>query len=209
MRALVSVYDKSGLDKICKILISLNFEIFSTGGSLEYLKKSDIKVKSISEITNFKEILGGRVKTLHPKIHGGILADLSKSDHLKDLENNNIEVFDIIINNLYPFEEVLNDPDSTDEKIIENIDIGGPTMLRAAAKNYKRVSVLIDPNDYDWVSEKLLSDELTIDDRKKLAFKVFDRTANYDLNISKYLSISEINKSFPDKINITLNKISD
>ena len=209
MRALVSVYDKSGLDKICKILISLNFEIFSTGGTLEYLNKSDIKVKSISEITNFKEILGGRVKTLHPKIHGGILADLSKSDHLKDLENNNIEVFDIIINNLYPFEEVLNDPDSTDEKIIENIDIGGPTMLRAAAKNFKRVSVLIDPNDYDWFSEKLLSDELTIDDRKKLAFKVFDRTANYDLNISKYLSISEKNKNFPDNINITLNKISD
>ena len=209
MRALVSVYDKSGLDKICKILISLNFQIFSTGGTLEYLKKSDIKVKSISEITNFKEILGGRVKTLHPKIHGGILADLSKSDHLKDLENNNIEVFDIIINNLYPFEEVLNDPDSTDEKIIENIDIGGPTMLRAAAKNFKRVSVLIDPNDYDWFSEKLLSDELTIDDRKKLAFKVFDRTANYDLNISKYLSISEKNKNFPNKINITLNKISD
>ena len=209
MRALVSVYDKSGLDKICNILISLNFQIFSTGGTLEYLKKSDIKVKSISEITNFKEILGGRVKTLHPKIHGGILADLSKSDHLKDLENNNIEVFDIIINNLYPFEEVLNDPDSTDEKIIENIDIGGPTMLRAAAKNFKRVSVLIDPNDYDWFSEKLLSDELTIDDRKKLAFKVFDRTANYDLNISKYLSISEKNKNFPDKINITLNKISD
>ena len=93
MRALVSVYDKSGLDKICKILISLNFQIFSTGGTLEYLKKSDIKVKSISEITNFKEILGGRVKTLHPKIHGGILSDLSKSDHLKDLENNNMVNF--------------------------------------------------------------------------------------------------------------------
>ena len=155
MRALVSVYDKSGLDKICKILISLNFEIFSTGGTFDYLKKSGIQVKSISEITNFKEILGGRVKTLHPKIHGGILADLSKSDHLKDLENNNIEAFDIIINNLYPFEEVLNDPNSSDEKIIENIDIGGPTMLRAAAKNFKRVSVLIDPNDYDWFSEKL------------------------------------------------------
>ena len=132
------------------------------------------------------------MKTLHPKIHGGILADLSKSDHLKDLENNNIEVFDIIINNLYPFEEVLNDPDSTDEKIIENIDIGGPTMLRAAAKNFKRVSVLIDPNDYDWFSEKLLSDELTIDDRKKLAFKVFDRTANYDLNISKSVSYTHL-----------------
>ena len=207
MRALISVYDKTGLDKICRVLTSLNYEIFSTGGTLNHIKNLHIKAQSISEITEFDEILDGRVKTLHPKIHGGILANISNSKHLEELRKYKIEPFDVIINNLYPFEKVINNPNSSEDEIIENIDIGGPSMLRAAAKNFHRVSVLVDPNDYKWFAEKLISKTLSLQDRKKLAFKVFDRTSKYDTNISRYLNSNFDEKDIPDTLKISQNKL--
>tara|TARA_B000000460_G_scaffold156129_1_gene110400 strand:+ start:197 stop:1726 length:1530 start_codon:yes stop_codon:yes gene_type:complete len=214
LQALISVYDKTGLDKISKVLNSLNYEIFSTGGTLKYIKSLGINAISISELTNFKEILGGRVKTLHPNIHAGILADLNNPDHLEDLREYNIAPFDIVINNLYPFEEVLSksvwkeNSKSKDEEIIENIDIGGPSMIRAAAKNFTRVSVLIDPDDYDWFSEKLISKKLSVNDRKKLASKAFDRTYNYDKRISAYLK-ERSKDSMTSSLNLSLDKITN
>ena len=188
MQALISVYDKTGLDQICPILIDAGYKIISTGGTFEYLKKIGIKVDSVYSITGESEILNGRVKTLHPKIHAGILADTENDSHLKDLNNLNIDTFDIVINNLYPFEEVVARKNSTDAQIIENIDIGGPAMLRAAAKNYKRVTVLIDPKDYEMLAEKITKGGIDLPTRKILAKKVFQLVSKYDKSLENYLS---------------------
>ena len=142
MRALISVYNKDGLDNLCKILDSAGCDIYSTGGTLDYIKNLEINVTSVEELTGQKEFLRGRVKTLHPKIHGAILADTKNPKHLSDLKIFNIIPFDFVINNLYPFEEILNNPNSSPEEIIENIDIGGPAMLRAAAKNFSNVTFI-------------------------------------------------------------------
>ena len=171
MRALISVYDKNGLDKFCKTLDSLGYEIYSTGGTLDYIKKIGIDAFSISDITNHEEILEGRVKTLHPRIHGGILADPDNPIHNSDIRRLNLQLFDIVVNNLYPFEKVSEDAKSSHEEIIENIDIGGPSMLRAAAKNFKRMIVLYDPEDYSDISQKLISNSVDLESREKLAKK--------------------------------------
>ena len=208
MQALISVYDKTGLDKICPILIDAGYKIISTGGTFEYLKKIGIKVDSVYSITGESEILNGRVKTLHPKIHAGILADTENVSHLEDLNNLNIDTFDIVINNLYPFEEVVSRKNSTDAQIIENIDIGGPAMLRAAAKNYKRVTVLIDPKDYEMLAEKITKGEIDLPTRKILAKKVFQFVSKYDKAIENYLS-NKSEDDFKNRIDISYHKISD
>ena len=147
-KAIISVSDKTGIVDFAKELSSLGIEIYSTGGTAKLLQNEGITVKSVSELTNFPEILDGRVKTLHPAVHAGLLAELNKEEHVKQLEEHHLSSIDLLVVNLYPFEETLEKQGSTHEEIIENIDIGGPTMLRAAAKNYLWTAVIVNPKWY-------------------------------------------------------------
>ncbi len=186
-RALVSVSDKSGLIPFADFLVSRHIEIISTGGTQTHLKQHNIPVLGIDEYTGFSEIMGGRVKTLHPKIHGGIL---SRRDEDRDeMERCLISEIDLVVVNLYPFEKTIDKPDSTFEDAIENIDIGGPAMLRAAAKNHRHVTVISDISDYERVMSEMLENEDRTSEnlRKSLAAKVFRHTSQYDKNIANYL----------------------
>jgi phosphoribosylaminoimidazolecarboxamide formyltransferase/IMP cyclohydrolase len=209
-RALVSVSDKTGIIDFCKKLSELNIEIFSTGGTFKILSDNNIAVKSVSELTNFPEILDGRVKTLHPSIHAGLLADLGKSEHISQLNNLNLQSIDLLVVNLYPFEETLKNVNSTHEELIENIDIGGPTMLRAAAKNYKWTLPIINPLRYNEVIDILINNNCTVSEqyRSVLAGEVFTFTAYYDSLISNYL-IKFNNVNTPEKFTIPLTKEYD
>ncbi|MCD6436070.1 MAG: bifunctional phosphoribosylaminoimidazolecarboxamide formyltransferase/IMP cyclohydrolase, partial [Clostridiales bacterium] len=184
MRALISVSDKSGIVEFAKQLEKLDVEIYSTGGTFKTIEAAGVKVNKVSDLTKFEEIMDGRVKTLHPKIHGGILADRDKKNHLLDMKNNDIKPIDLVVVNLYPFKEVIK-KDITLDEAIENIDIGGPTMLRSAAKNYKHVTVVVEPEDYDKVIAEIKDNgNTTLDTRRKLSIKTFEHTANYDSVIS-------------------------
>ena len=152
MRAIISVSNKNGLQNFARNLVDLGFEIISTGGTKQFLENNQIPVTAVSEITKFPEILDGRVKTLHPSIHGGILAN-NNNKHKNELSQHNIDSIDLVIVNLYPFIETIREEKTTLEKAIENIDIGGPTMIRAAAKNFLNVIPVIDPDDYQWIYE--------------------------------------------------------
>lgn len=197
MRALISVFDKTGIVEFAKKLANKNWEIISTGGTYRLLKENGIDVISVDEVTNFPEILDGRVKTLNPKIHGGILARRDDEDHIKTLKEQEITPIDMVVNNLYPFEEELK-KNSDHNTMIENIDIGGPSMIRAAAKNYKDVYIVTDPRDYDKVLENLEME--SIDFRQYLARKAFSYTAHYDSLISNYFNeIAEV--EFPEYLN--------
>ena len=154
-RALISVYDKTGIVEFSKSLVLLGWEIISTGGTYTTLKEAGIKVLEVEDITNFPEILDGRVKTLNPYIHGGILYRRDEESHLKTIKDMNITPIQMVVNNLYPFEETIKKPNVTQEEIIENIDIGGPSMIRAAAKNYSSVTVIVDPLDYSSIIDEL------------------------------------------------------
>ena len=191
--ALISVSDKTDIEKIANSLINLNYEIISTGGTSKYLQKHGIEIITISKFTNFEEILGGRVKTLHPRIHAGILA--RKQSDLVNLKDN-YRLIDIVIVNLYPFFNIVSDPKCTFDNAIENIDIGGPAMLRAAAKNHHRVTTVVDPHDYTAVLDQIKkTGNTTFQMRKKLAAKVFDHTSNYDRVINKFLDRDSGDKS--------------
>lgn len=187
-RALISVSDKTGVVELAKELEQLGVEIISTGGTSKLLKEQGIKVTGISEVTGFPEILDGRVKTLHPNIHSGLLAIRDKEEHQKQLEELNIQPIDLVIVNLYPFKETISKSDVTYEDAIENIDIGGPTMLRSAAKNHAFVTVVVDAKDYPTVIEEMKAGEVSIQTRRRLAAKVFRHTAAYDSLISNYLT---------------------
>lgn len=189
-RAIISVSDKTGVVNIAKGLADLNVEILSTGGTAGKLRESGIKVTDISDYTSSPEILGGRVKTLHPKIHGGILSMRDNKEHLKDMKDNAIEGIDMVIVNLYPFEEVIRKKNVTLAEAIENIDIGGPTMLRAAAKNYRHVTIVTSPDDYREVLKELQKNNGTVSDEMnfRLAVKAFSHVARYDASISNFLS---------------------
>jgi phosphoribosylaminoimidazolecarboxamide formyltransferase / IMP cyclohydrolase len=189
-RAIISVSDKSGIVELAKGLEKAGYEIISTGGTAKELKNANINVTLISEVTKFPEILDGRVKTLHPIIFGGLLAQSNNPEHQKQLEEQKIEAIQIIVVNLYPFEKTVLKKDVTLEEAIENIDIGGPSLLRAAAKNYQDVTVITDPADYKLILEELLGPEGNISfyTREKLAVKVFQHTAYYDSLISRYLN---------------------
>ena len=203
--ALISVSDKTDIDKIAKELINNNYDILSTGGTAKFLAKNKIPNIPIAKFTNFEEILEGRVKTLHPVIHAGILAK-NKSDLLK-IKDSNYQLIDMVIVNLYPFEKVTANKNCKFTDAVENIDIGGPTLLRAAAKNHNRVTVLVDPNDYKKVIQQINQNGSTNPQmRLNLAQKVFSRIAEYDSIISNYLSKNNlIKKNFlPEKINIIL-----
>ena len=208
MKALISVYDKTGLEELCKSLELINCDIYSTGGTLKHIKNMGFKVHSIFKITKHEEILEGRVKTLHPNIHAGILADPENPSHLSDIKKLQLELFDIVVNNLYPFEKISNDTNSSYEEIIENIDIGGPSMLRAAAKNYKRMIVLYDSKDYFEISQKLINNKVDLDTRKTLATKIFKITAEYDNKIFRFLNNKNISL-IPENIELNLSKVYD
>lgn len=190
-RALVSVSNKQGLIEFLKPLVQNGLKIVSTGGTKKYLIENKIDVMDVSEVTHFPEVLDGRVKTLHPNVHMGLLADLDLETHRDQIKQHNVTPFDIVIGNLYPFEEFQD---------IEHIDVGGPSFLRASAKNFKHVTVVCDPNDYNWVQEKILKQSLDHLDRKNLALKVFQLTAYYDSLISakfaQELGINEVDSQY-------------
>ncbi|MGP4040881.1 bifunctional phosphoribosylaminoimidazolecarboxamide formyltransferase/IMP cyclohydrolase [Gracilibacillus sp. D59] len=185
-RALLSVSDKSNLVPFAEGLDKLGYELISTGGTLKTLKEAGLPAKGVSEITNFDEILDGRVKTLHPYIHAGLLARRDEESHVKQLEERDITPIDVVVVNLYPFKETIAKEGVTEEDAIENIDIGGPTMLRSASKNFRDVTVVVDPSDYDAVLDNLGNNGGTVEFRKQLAAKVFRHTANYDAMIANY-----------------------
>ncbi|MEO1783917.1 bifunctional phosphoribosylaminoimidazolecarboxamide formyltransferase/IMP cyclohydrolase [Thermodesulfobium sp. 4217-1] len=184
-RALISVYNKSGIEEFAKELNKLGFGLLSTGGTAKYLKSFDFPVIEVSEYTHFPEILGGRVKTLHPIIFGGILAQRDNPNHIQQIKN--LDTIDVVVVNLYPFLETMN-RGAPIEEIIEMIDVGGVALIRAAAKNYKDVLVLIDPNDYNKTIELLRNNTMTLEYRKYLAAKAFQHTASYDSHIAAYFS---------------------
>lgn len=179
-KAILSVSNKSGIVEFAKSLIKLDYELYSTGGTKGALEDASVPVKSVSELTQFPEIMDGRVKTLHPAVHGGILADRDKPEHLEQLSEQHIDLIDMVVVNLYPFQKTVAKPDVTEAEAIENIDIGGPTMLRAAAKNFKHVTTIVHPADYNEVIERIKEDRLDEDFRKELMIKVFAHTNEYD-----------------------------
>ncbi|WP_457635039.1 bifunctional phosphoribosylaminoimidazolecarboxamide formyltransferase/IMP cyclohydrolase [Persephonella sp.] len=208
-RALISVSNKTGVVEFAKALVDLGFEIISSSGTARVLKENGLPVVEVSQITGFPEIMGGRVKTLHPKIHGGLLAVRDNPDYMKQLEEQGIQPIDIVAINLYPFEETVKKGADLDE-IIENIDIGGPAMVRASAKNHKFVTVVVDPEDYDLVIKELKEKGKTsIETRRKLALKAFRHTAFYDSVISEVLNQKfGINEKFPEELSIPVRKRS-
>ncbi|OCA88595.1 bifunctional phosphoribosylaminoimidazolecarboxamide formyltransferase/IMP cyclohydrolase [Bacillus sp. FJAT-27225] len=188
-RALISVSDKRGITDFARELAGLGYEIVSTGGTKKAIKKAGIPVISVSDVTEFPEILEGRVKTLNPRIHGGLLAKMDEPNHLEQLQEHGIEPIEIVCVNLYPFKETISKPDVTVDDAIENIDIGGPSMLRAAAKNHQHVTVVTDPKDYEIVLGELKEQGATTQEtRRKLAAKVFRHTAAYDALIASFLT---------------------
>lgn len=188
-RALISVYDKTGIVEFARELKDLNWEIISTGGTSKLLKENGIEVIEIDELTGFPEILGGRVKTLNPRIHAGILYKRDDENHVSTMDDHELKGIDLVVNNLYPFEETLKKEGISSDEIIENIDIGGPSMIRAAAKNYGDVTVLVDPRDYSPVLEGLKSEDgISLEKRRALAAKVFTYTAYYDSLIAEYFN---------------------
>lgn len=206
-RALVSVSDKAGVVEFCKGLVENGFEIISTGGTAKALKDAGLKVIGISEITGFPECLDGRVKTLHPNVHAGLLAMRSNPEHMAQLEKLNINTIDVVCVNLYPFKATL-ERGADFATCIENIDIGGPTMIRAAAKNYQDVAVIVDPNDYSKVLDELKNGGVTLETKKYLQYKVFAHTAVYDSLISNYLA-SQLGITFPDEVTFAYKKAQD
>ena len=207
-RALISVSDKTGVAELAKELCALGYEIISTGGTAKVLSDNGVKNIGISDITGFPECLDGRVKTLDPHVHAGLLAMRSNPEHMAQLNELNINTIDVVVVNLYPFKQTIMKNGVSFGEAVENIDIGGPTMLRSAAKNYQDVLVLIDPADYKTAVEKLKSGAVDIEFRKMLMYKVFRHTAVYDTMIADYLC-ADLNIEFPDKITFAYEKKQD
>ncbi|TCK98770.1 IMP cyclohydrolase /phosphoribosylaminoimidazolecarboxamide formyltransferase [Natranaerovirga hydrolytica] len=209
-RALISVSDKTGIVELARDLDNLGVEIISTGGTAKKIQEAGISVINISDVTGFPECLDGRVKTLHPNIHAGLLAMRSNEDHMKQVEELNVDLIDLVVVNLYPFKETILKEGVTREEAIENIDIGGPTMLRSAAKNYQDVAVVVDPSDYSKVVEEVKNNkEVSLETKFYLCKKVFEHTAHYDSLIANYLIKEVGDKDLPDTIALTYEKVQD
>lgn len=202
-RALISVSDKTNIVEFAKGLEKYGFEVISTGGTYTHLKNNGVNCISIEDVTHFPEILEGRVKTLHPKIHGGLLSKRGNELHNKHVAENNIEYIDLVCVNLYPFEATVKKEGVSEEEIIENIDIGGPSMLRSAAKNFNDVAVVTDINDYDRVLSELEQGGITYETRRALAIKVFNTTASYDAAIANYFNKKD--KLVPERLTLSYN----
>jgi phosphoribosylaminoimidazolecarboxamide formyltransferase/IMP cyclohydrolase len=218
MRAILSVSNKAGLVGFARQLEGLKFEIFSTGGTKKSMAEAGLKVRGISDITGFPEILDGRVKTLHPMVHGGILARRDLKEHMQELDSHKIGLIDLVVVNLYPFETVVSNPGTAIPEAVENIDIGGPSMVRSASKNFESVTVVVDPADYnDLMAEIEREGGVTGATRLRLAAKAFQRTAQYDGAIAKYLSDVKMDGSdmvrdggpFPEFLPLFFHKAQD
>src|SRR5215212_4662676 len=205
-RALISVSDKTGIVELAKALLSHGVEILSTGGTAQLLKLNGVVVTEVGAYTGFPEMTEGRVKTLHPKVHGGILARRDKPDHVRAMHDHAIPPIDMVVVNLYPFAQTVAKPGCRMEDAIENIDIGGPAMVRAAAKNHAFVAVVTDPEDYTRLLAKMKASggKLGLDDRYALAAKAFSHTAEYDGMISSWLTQRDsrgVERAFPERLN--------
>lgn len=212
-KALISVSDKTGLVEFARKLAQHGVEIVSTGGTAKLLRENGLSVRDVSDLTGFPEMLDGRVKTLHPKVHGGILGIRSNQEHRAKMAEHGIEPIDLVVVNLYPFRQTIQKPDVTMEEAIENIDIGGPAMIRSAAKNHNDVAVIVDPSDYSLVAAEL--DQLgglTSDLRYQLAVTAFKHTADYDREIARFLASKQSTQTdilgLPDAIEINLRKLT-
>ncbi len=212
-RAIISVSDKKGVVPFAQALVKLGVEILSTGGTAKLLKDQGLAVQDISDYTGFPEMMDGRVKTLHPKVHGGILGQRSKAAHIEKMNEHGILPIDLVVVNLYPFEATVAKEDCTLEEAMENIDIGGPTMLRSAAKNYPDVTVVVDPEDYDPVLTEIREKgEVSIETNFRLAKKVFQHTARYDGAISNYLGQigpGRKREDFPETFTFQVKKVQE
>jgi len=207
VKAIVSVSDKTGVVDFARGLAELGFELHSTGGTHKALAEAGVAVTSVSKLTGFPEILDGRVKTLHPAVHGGILARRDQPSHLEELANSGIDAIDLVAVNLYPFVETVTRPGVTLDDALENIDIGGPTMIRAAAKNFPHVLVAVDPADYGSLLDLLRAGDVPLEERRGLALKAFQHVASYDTAIAQYLRAEE--EAFPQQLTIALSKLFD
>src|SRR3989338_10674286 len=208
-RALISVSNKEGIVDFARELSKLGIEILSTGGTAKALKDAKIKVKDVSEYTGSPEMMEGRVKTLHPKVHGAILALRGKKEHLEQAKKQGIELIDMVVVNLYPFEQVINN--SNLETAIENIDIGGPALLRSAAKNYKDVACVVNPARYpDIINELKNNKKISEKTRETLALEVWEHVAHYDVIIETYSrKVFKKDKKPPEYLNLTFKKWQD
>ncbi len=186
--AVLSTSDKTGLGELAQHLSQLGVVIYSTGGTLRALREHGIDVHPVEELTQFPEMMDGRVKTLHPGVFAGILARRSNQDDMETLERHGLRTIDMVVVNLYPFGKVVSNPEATEPEIIENIDIGGPSMIRAAAKNFKDVAVVVDPVDYGVIIDEMIQTggSLSDDTHRRLAMKVFEHTSQYDTAIHEY-----------------------
>jgi phosphoribosylaminoimidazolecarboxamide formyltransferase/IMP cyclohydrolase len=210
MRALISVSNKEGIIDFAKRLADFGIEIISTGGTARIISDAGIPVIGISEVTGFPECLDGRVKTLHPKIHGGLLAIRNNKEHMEQIRELGIDPIDLVVVNLYPFKETILKDGVTREEAIENIDIGGPTMLRSAAKNYQDVAVIVDPNDYALIAEELETEGHVSQETKfYLASKVFEHTAAYDALIADYFRNERNDAKLPQNLTLTYEKVQE
>jgi len=208
-RALVSVSDKTGIVEFCRELAQLGVQIISTGGTKTLLEKEQVPVIGISEVTGFPEILDGRVKTLHPAVHSGLLAVRSEAEHVKQMQELGLDYIDLVVVNLYPFKQTIAKPDVSYEDAIENIDIGGPTMLRSAAKNHAFVTVVVDAADYAGILDEVRAGgDTTLDTRKRLAAKVFRHTSAYDALISDYFA-KQLGDPLPESLTVTYEKVQE
>jgi phosphoribosylaminoimidazolecarboxamide formyltransferase / IMP cyclohydrolase len=205
-RALLSVWDKSGIVELARALVDHGAHIISSGGTARTLADAGIPVTPVSEVTGAPEILGGRVKTLHPNVHGGILADRRRAEHVEDLERHGIAPIDFVVCNLYPFEDAIAHPSVHEDDALEQIDIGGPAMVRAAAKNWSSVTVVVDPARYEDVIGAISSGGITAQMRRELAAEAFARTARYEATIAAYLASES---GFRDSLVIAADKIAD
>jgi phosphoribosylaminoimidazolecarboxamide formyltransferase/IMP cyclohydrolase len=210
MKALLSVYDKTGVVELARALQGSGFELVSTGGTYKTIADTGLPVQQVSDLTGFPEILDGRVKTLHPSVHAGILARRDLASHAAQLAQYRIDTIDLVAVNLYPFVQTVSRPNVSLEDALENIDIGGPTMIRAAAKNFPHVIVVVDPSDYGWIAERLSGggmSALTLEERRELARKAFQHVALYDTAVSQYLSGGDV--AFRNEATLGFTKLYD
>ena len=209
MKALLSVFDKTGIEELGRRLSAAGYELISTGGTHRSLSDAGVAVRQVSDVTGSPEILEGRVKTLHPVIHGGLLARRESADHMAELDRHGIGQIDVVAVNLYPFVETVSKAGATLDDALENIDIGGPTMLRAAAKNFPSVAVVVDPSDYEWVADALAGDGLNLQQRRTLATKAFQHVAVYDAAVAEYLAADPTAEDeMPEQVTIGLTRVS-
>ena len=213
MRALLSPYDKTGLVEFARVLANIGFELLSTGGTAAMLKNAGLEILEVASITGEPEILDGRVKTLHPRIHGGLLGKRDNPEHVSEMKEHGIEGIDVVVNNLYPFQQVIANPSSTLDDALENIDIGGPAMTRAAAKNFQDVVIIVDPSDYSEIGNMLAAEGVPLESRRRLAAKAFQHIAVYDTVISAYLrdndiSLKDKSSFFPEELTFGWNRVA-